>query len=71
MDLSGDAAAADPQRIGEVLAACKGARGARGGAIASDEGVHAAIAAGLEFIVADPVLPPLLAPRAWAPTALR
>jgi pyruvate, orthophosphate dikinase len=61
LDLSGDATAADPQRIGEVLAACKGARGARGGAIASDEGVRAAIAAGLEFIVADPVLPPLLA----------
>jgi pyruvate,orthophosphate dikinase len=36
-------------------------RGARGGAIASDEGVRAALAAGLEFIVADPVLPPLLA----------
>ena len=32
-----------------------------GGAIASDEGVRAALAAGLEFIVADPVLPPLLA----------
>jgi pyruvate,orthophosphate dikinase len=61
LDLRGDAAAADPQRIGEVLAACRGARGARGGAIASDEGVRAAIAAGLEFIVADPVLPPLLA----------
>ncbi len=61
LDLSGDATAADPQRIGEVLAARKGARGARGGAIASDEGVRAAIAAGLEFIVADPVLPPLLA----------
>jgi pyruvate, orthophosphate dikinase len=61
LDLSRDPAAADPQRIGEVLAACKGARGARGGAIASDEGVRAAIAAGLEFIVADPVLPPLLA----------
>jgi pyruvate,orthophosphate dikinase len=39
----------------------RGARGARGGAIASDEGVRAALAAGLEFIVADPVLPPLLA----------
>jgi pyruvate,orthophosphate dikinase len=60
IELSGDAAA-DPQRIGEVLAACKGARGARGGAIASEQGVRAAIAAGLEFIVADPVLPPLLA----------
>jgi pyruvate,orthophosphate dikinase len=61
LDLRGDAAAADPERIGEVLAARRGVRGARGGAIASDEGVRAAIAAGLEFIVADPVLPPLLA----------
>jgi pyruvate, orthophosphate dikinase len=70
LDLSRDAAAADPQRIGEVLAACKGARGARGGAIASDEGVRAAIAAGLEFIVADPVLPPLLAAARIGPEAL-
>ena len=61
LDLSREAAAADPLRIGEILAARKGARGARGGAIASDEGVRAAIAAGLEFIVADPVLPALLA----------
>jgi pyruvate, orthophosphate dikinase len=60
-DLGGNAAAADPERIGEVLAAHKGARGARGGVIASEQGVRAAIAAGLEFIVADPVLPPLLA----------
>ena len=34
--------------------------GARGGLIASEEGVFAAMQAGLEFIVADPVLPPLL-----------
>jgi pyruvate, orthophosphate dikinase len=60
IELSGDAAA-DPQRIGEVLAAYRGARGVRGGAIASEPGVRAAIALGLEFIVADPVLPPLLA----------
>jgi pyruvate, orthophosphate dikinase len=70
LDLSRDAAAADPHRIGEVLAARKGARGARGGAIASDEGVRAAIAAGLEFIVADPVLPPLLAAARIGPEAL-
>jgi len=61
IDLSGLDAAADPARIGEALIAFKGAKGARGGAIASDEGVRAAIAVGLEFIVADPVLPPLLA----------
>jgi pyruvate,orthophosphate dikinase len=61
VDLSGFDAAVDPAQIGAVLTAFKGARGARGGAIGSDEGVRAAIAAGLEFIVADPVLPPLLA----------
>ncbi len=38
-----------------------GLKGARGGAIASDEGVRAAMRAGLEFIVAEPLLPPLLA----------
>jgi pyruvate,orthophosphate dikinase len=59
-DLGEIDAAADPERIGEVLASLKSARGARGGAVASAEGVRAAIAAGLEFIVADPVLPPLL-----------
>jgi pyruvate,orthophosphate dikinase len=52
--------AADPRLIGQVLAGLGGAKGARGGAIASDEGVRAALAAGLRFIVAEPVLPPLL-----------
>jgi pyruvate,orthophosphate dikinase len=61
VDLSGNDAAADPTTIGGVLRGLRGARGARGGAIASDEGVRAALAAGLEFIVADPILPPLLA----------
>ena len=61
VDLTGNVAAADPATIGEALKLIKGARGARGGAIASEEGVRAALAAGLEFIVADPVLPPLLA----------
>jgi pyruvate,orthophosphate dikinase len=60
VDLSGFAAA-DPTQIGALLMSLRGAKGARGGAIASDEGVLAAIAAGFEFIVADPVLPPLLA----------
>ena len=59
-DLGEVDAAADPEKIGEVLASLNSARGARGGAVASVEGVRAAIAAGLEFIVADPVLPPLL-----------
>jgi pyruvate,orthophosphate dikinase len=61
IDLSENIAAADPTTIGNALKLIKGARGARGGAIASDEGVRAALVAGLEFIVADPVLPPLLA----------
>jgi pyruvate, orthophosphate dikinase len=54
VDLTGNVAAADPTTIGDVLKLIKGARGARGGAIASDEGVRGALAAGLEFIVADP-----------------
>jgi pyruvate, orthophosphate dikinase len=61
LDLSDDPAASDPERIGEALAAYKGARGVRGGAIASEQGVRAAISAGLDFIVADPILPVLLA----------
>jgi pyruvate,orthophosphate dikinase len=59
-DLTGDAAALDPATIAAAIARLKGVRGARGGAIASDQGVRAALAAGLEFIVADPILPPLL-----------
>ena len=60
-DLTANDEAADPGKIGEALKGLKGARGARGGVIASDEGVRAALTAGLEFIVAEPVLPPLLA----------
>ena len=60
-DLSANDDAADPEKIGAVLASLKGARGARGGVIASNEGVQAALKAGLEFIVAEPVLPPLIA----------
>lgn len=61
VDLTTSEDAADPEKIAAVLAALKGAKGARGGAVASEEGVRAAIRAGLAFIVADPVLPPLLA----------
>ena len=61
IDISHDPDAADPERIGLALVRVKGALGVRGGLIASDEGVFAALKAGLEFIVADPVLPPLLA----------
>jgi pyruvate,orthophosphate dikinase len=68
IDLSGFAAAADPTQISALLKSLGGAKGARGGAIASDEGVVAAIAADLEFIVADPVLPPLLAAARFAAT---
>jgi pyruvate,orthophosphate dikinase len=60
VDLSDNDDAADPEKIGEILWGLRGARGARGGVVASEEGVRAAIAAGLEFIVAEPVLPPLL-----------
>ena len=70
VDLSAMEDAADPEKIGAILKALKGARGVRGGIVGSDEGVRAAIAAGLEFIVAEPVLPPLLAAvRAAAETA--
>jgi len=60
-DISQDIDAAELEKIGLALTRVKGARGVRGGLIASDAGVLAAIKAGLEFIVADPVLPPLLA----------
>jgi pyruvate,orthophosphate dikinase len=59
-DLSADDEAADPEKIGAILRGLTGARGARGGVVASEEGVRAAIDAGLEFIVAEPVLPSLL-----------
>lgn len=61
LDLTNNDDAADPEKIAAVIAAHKGARGVRGGAVASDEGVRAAIHVGLDYIVADPVLPPLLA----------
>ncbi len=67
VDLTGDEAAADPARLREALARHAGARAARGGAIGSPEGVRAAIAAGLSFIIADPVLPALLAAVRTAP----
>ena len=71
VDLSTNDDANDPAKIGAVLANLKGARGARGGAIASDEGVRAALQPGLEFIVAEPVLPPLLAAVREATLAVR
>ena len=53
----------DPERLPALLA---GAPGARGGALASDAGVAAAVAAGLDFIVVRHALPALLAACAAA-----
>lgn len=46
--------------IAAALAQFKGAIGARGLAIGSNEGVRAALDAGLQFIVTEPVLPALI-----------
>ena len=64
IDLAADAEACDPDTIDAALGRLlrqQPASGARGGAIATDIGVRAAMGHGLQFIVADPVLPPLLA----------
>lgn len=58
VDLDVTEGGADVDKLPGLLA---GHEGARGGAIASEEGVAAAVAAGLRFIVAEPTLPPLLA----------
>ncbi len=58
LDLHSNHDAADPANLPRLLT---GARGAMGGAVASEEGVRAALAAGLEYIVAEPALPALLA----------
>ena len=50
--------AAEPDQLADLL---QGAKAASGRAIASDEGIAAALAANLRFIVAEPTLPPLLA----------
>lgn len=57
VDLSTVEGGEDPERLPALLA---GHRGARGGAIAGDEGIRAAVAAGLTFVVGEPVLPLLL-----------
>lgn len=57
-DLDATDGGADADKLSQILA---GLNAAKGGAIASDEGVAAALAARLEFIVAEPTLPPLLA----------
>jgi pyruvate, orthophosphate dikinase len=48
----------DPKRLPGLI---RGHRGARGGAIASDEGIRAALQEKLEFVVGEPVLPLLIA----------
>ena len=53
----------DPERLPELL---QGVSGASGGALASDAGVAAAVAAGLDFIVVRHALPALLAACAAA-----
>ena len=53
----------DPEQLPALLG---GAPGAKGGALASDEGVVAAVAAGLDFIVVRQALPALLAACAAA-----
>jgi len=58
IDLDHSAGGEDVARYPEVL---KGYTAAKGGLIATDEGVQCALAAGLQTIGAEPVLPPLLA----------
>lgn len=62
-DLDADEEACDPATVDEALTRLlknQFFKGARGGAIATDAGVQAALRHGLEFIVADPILPALV-----------
>lgn len=61
VDLTEVSGGIDPDQIASILTRLRPVNGARGGAIASDNGVRGAVAAGLKFIIAEPVLPPLLA----------
>ncbi len=58
LDLEGIEDAADPAKLPGLIAGCRGVRGA---SIASEDGVRAALDAGLEYIVGEPTLPILLA----------
>jgi pyruvate,orthophosphate dikinase len=58
IDLNAVDGGEDPKRLPALI---RGYDGARGGAIASDEGVRAAVAEKLQFVVGEPVLPLLLA----------
>ena len=65
IDLNAIDGGEDPKRLPALI---RGYDGARGGAIASEEGVRAAVAEKLHFVVGEPVLPLLLAAvRAKAP----
>lgn len=64
LDLGADEEACDASTVDVALSRLMSGqtfKGARGGAIASDAGVRAALRLGLEFIVAEPILPPLVA----------
>lgn len=58
LDLDGIDEAADPANLLNFI---KGSRGIRGGSIASEEGVRAALKASVQYIVGEPTLPILLA----------
>ena len=58
LDLEAIEDAVDPSNLPALIA---GSRGVRGGSIATEQGVRAALDAGVEFIVAEPTLPVLLA----------
>ncbi len=58
IDLNAVDGGEDPKRLPTLI---RGYHGARGGAITSDEGVRAAVAEKLRFVVGEPVLPLLIA----------
>ncbi len=58
LDLDRHEEAIEPHQLAGLL---RGATGAKGGPIASDEGVRAALDAGLDYIIAEPSLPSLIA----------
>jgi pyruvate,orthophosphate dikinase len=58
LDLDLHEEAVEPGQLARLLA---GQKGAKGGPIASDEGVQAALDAGLDYIIAEPSLPSLIA----------
>jgi pyruvate, orthophosphate dikinase len=62
VDLDAHAAdAVDAEQSGRLAELLHGARGARGRVLESDAGIHAAVAAGLEYVIVEHRLPALLA----------